>query len=100
MTGDAAVDTMTVKVRDNAREAALWGNGWTASMPTAFFRTVTISAFCPRCGGRRGTPHPHRFHVDDEWHTVDVWSNSCGHTDMYDAVLAEADREESRPCAD
>lgn len=55
---------------------------------------VTIGTLCPRCGGPRGTPvRCNLFSSDDDaWHNVDAWHNPCGHTDMYLAVLAEADR--------
>lgn len=82
-------DTMTVTVRDDAAEARAWGHGGGLR-----FRTVTISAFCPRDGQRRGTPYNHRFPNDGDWYNVDRWDNPCGHVDMYDAVLAEADAAE------
>lgn len=84
---------MTVIVRDNAAETRLWNSGrWAASAPTAIIRTVVISAFCPQCGRRRGTPHGFNFYVDGEWHHVHRWDNPCGHIDMYDDVITEADR--------
>jgi hypothetical protein len=79
-------DTMTVRVRDEAAESRAWGHGGGAPV----FRTVTISAFCPLDGQRRGTPHSHRFADDGDWYNVDRWDNPCGHTDYYAAVLAEA----------
>ncbi|MFD4315073.1 hypothetical protein [Streptomyces sp. NPDC058548] len=51
--------------------------------------TVTVAPECPRCGGPRGEARPHRFSEDGAWYIVDKWSNGCGHTDSYDAVLAE-----------
>ncbi|WP_019548518.1 hypothetical protein [Streptomyces sulphureus] len=51
--------------------------------------TVKVAAECPRCGGPRGTAVPYRFHEDGDWYVVDKWDNPCGHTDVYDAVLAE-----------
>lgn len=60
-------------------------------------RRATIEARCPQCGGPRGvdidgqsTVRNHNFHEDGEWLSVDVWTNPCGHVDMYEAVLAEA----------
>jgi hypothetical protein len=51
--------------------------------------TVEVAAQCPRCGGPRAAGKPHRFAEDGQWLTVDRWSNPCGHTDPYAAVLAE-----------
>jgi hypothetical protein len=51
--------------------------------------TVEVAAQCPRCGGPRGKAKPQRFVEDGEWLVVDRWSNPCGHTDPYAAVLAE-----------
>lgn len=80
--GQVADTTMTVRVIDRS----MWGR----SVPYPQIAEVTISAFCPRCGQRRGAPWPHRFHEDGEWLTCDRWDNPCGHVDMYENVLAEA----------
>jgi hypothetical protein len=85
-TGDTA-ETMTVTVRDHAAESP-WGSGWTNPK----VREVTISAFCPTCGGRRGEPQGSNQCDDGAYYWVQVWSNPCGHVDMYDAVIAEAAR--------
>lgn len=80
----AALDTMTVTVRDRAAEAP-WGCGPTSPVT----RTVTISAFCP-CGGRRGEPRGLNSCDDGAYFWVQVWDNPCGHVDFYEQVLAEA----------
>lgn len=72
-------DTMTVRVADRRHDP----------VGHAAIRTITISAHCPQCGGRRGAPYEHRFSDDGEWKTADRWDNPCGHTDMYEAVLVE-----------
>lgn len=74
--------TMTVRVVDRS--------GWGRSGAYPAIRQVTISARCPACGGRRGTPRNHNFHEDGEWLSCDRWDNLCGHVDRYEAVLAEA----------
>lgn len=79
-------DTMTVRVLDRGAQERAWGHGGGAPV----IRTVTISAFCPQDGQRRGTPYNHRFHEDGDWYNVDCWDNPCGHKDMYTAVLAES----------
>jgi hypothetical protein len=55
---------------------------------------VTIGTLCPTCGGRRGTPARGNLYssTDGTWRNVDSWQNPCGHTDMYAAVIAEAER--------
>lgn len=52
--------------------------------------TVTIRPTCPRCGGPRGIVRPHSFVKDGARLVCDTWTNSCGHQDTQDAVLAEA----------
>lgn len=83
---DPAPETMTVTVRDRSREAP-WGVGVT----TPVTRKITISAFCPRCGQRRGEPQGLNQCDDGAWYWVQVWTNPCGHLDMYEDVLSEAD---------
>lgn len=61
------------------------GDGW-----TYYPLSIKISATCPRCGGKRGDPYPHRFYEDGEWFTVDRWDNPCGHIDKYFAAYKEA----------
>ena len=78
--------TMTVRGRDGAAESATWGSG--SFRPVV--RTVTIPASCPTCGGVRGIPSMHRQYEGGEWFLVDVWTNPCGHLDMYDDVIREA----------
>lgn len=82
----ATDETMTVIVRDAAVEAASWGSGPFSPALT----TVTISACCPVCAGRRGAPANRRQHEDGVWFQVSVWQNPCGHLDMYSAVIKEA----------
>ncbi|MFF4388511.1 hypothetical protein ACFY0G_17290 [Streptomyces sp. NPDC001552] len=57
--------------------------------------TVTVAATCPQCGGPRGEASASRFSEDGAWYTVDRWSNPCGHTDLYENVLAEHHRFET-----
>lgn len=76
-------ETMTVTVM--YRNNFFGGDGW-----TYYPKTVTISAFCPVCGGRRGTPTWHQQCEDGEWFQVNVWENTCGHKDTYKDVLIEA----------
>ena len=78
-------DSMTVTVRDRSAESP-WGSGRTAPVT----RQVTISAYCPRCGRRRGQPQGLNQHDDGAWYWVQTWTNPCGHVDMYTSVLREA----------
>ncbi|TYB71216.1 hypothetical protein FXF51_01910 [Nonomuraea sp. PA05] len=75
-----------VKVRDYSAEAP-WGVGLTNPV----VRAIVISAYCVVCGCPRGMPR--RIHqCDDGVHYwPDVWNNPCGHTDMYEAVIKEAE---------
>jgi hypothetical protein len=77
-------ETMTVRVIDRS--------GWGTSAPYPAIYTVVISAHCLVCGERRGEPRNHNFHEDGEWLACDVWDNPCGHVDMYETVLTEANR--------
>lgn len=71
-------DTMTVRIRHNGE---LRG-----------YRTVTVAARCPACGGPRGwdtvwpISAPHR----GDLLTVDRWTNPCGHQDTYLSMLRES----------
>lgn len=76
---------MTVLVRDRAAEAT-WGSGPTNPV----VRRVTVSARCPRCGGPRGEARGLNQHDDGAWYSVDVWTNQCGHEDLYRDVVREA----------
>lgn len=78
-------ETMTVTVRDRSREAP-WGYGPTNPVT----RKITISAFCPIDGQRRGEPHGLNSCDDGAWYWVQVWDNPCGHADMYVDVIEEA----------
>lgn len=78
-------DTMTVTIRDRSAEAP-WGYGLTAPIT----RMVTISAFCPVCGERRGEPRGMHQCDDGAWYWVQVWENPCGHIDRYADVVIEA----------
>ena len=82
---DQAPETMTVRVRVRAAESE-WGHGFT----NPCVRTVTISAYCPTCGGRRGTPANLNQCDDGAFFSTDIWTNACGHIDSYPAVVAEA----------
>lgn len=85
MPENTTTETMTVTVRDRSAESP-WGSGMTNPRT----RTVTISALCPRCGGRRGEPRGLNQHDDGAWYWVQVWDNPCGHVDMYTDVVREA----------
>lgn len=85
-------DTMTVTVRDRTAESP-WGSG----PLTPVTRQITISAFCPRCGLRRGQPNGLNQHDDGAWYWVQTWTNPCGHVDMYADVLREAGAVLHRP---
>lgn len=78
-------ETMTVTVRDRSAERP-WGSGLTNPV----VREVTISAFCPVCGERRGEPSGLNQCDDGAFFWVQVWSNPCGHVDMYADVVVEA----------
>lgn len=79
--------TMEVTVRDRSAEAP-WGVG----LINPVVRTITISAFCPVCGGRRGEPQGLNQCDDGAYYWVQVWTNPCGHTDMYADVVIEAEK--------
>jgi hypothetical protein len=79
------METMQVTVRDRSREAP-WGQGLTNPVT----RKVTISAFCPVCGGRRGEPQDLKQHDDGVSYWVQIWDNPCGHVDLYEDVVKEA----------
>ena len=83
-------DTMTVTVRDRSAEAP-WGVGLTQPVT----RKVTISAFCPIDGQRRGEPRGLNQYDDGAHYWVQVWDNPCGHTDMYGAVIKEAREQDA-----
>lgn len=78
--------SMRITVRDRASESA-WGSGPTNPRT----RTVTISAFCPTCGARRGQPRGLNTCDDGTFYWVQVWDNPCGHVDHYVDVIREAD---------
>lgn len=86
-TADDPHATMTVRVRDESAEAP-WGSGPTDPA----VRTVTISAFCPvdDCGRHRGKPRNLNQSEDGAYFSSDIWTNPCGHTDYYTAVVQEA----------
>ena len=78
-------ETMTVTVRDRSSEPP-WGVGLIQPVT----RQITISAFCPQDGQRRGEPAGLNQCDDGAWYWVQTWRNPCGHSDMYTAVIAEA----------
>lgn len=51
---------------------------------------ATVACECPKCGGPRGEPESRSFYDDGDTYTANVWTNPCGHVDMYDDVLKEA----------
>jgi hypothetical protein len=82
--------SLTVRVRDRSAEAP-WGYGLTSPI----VRTLTIADTCPRCGGPRGEPSNLNECDDGAYYSVDVWTNPCGHVDLYADVVREA-REDNR----
>jgi len=56
---------------------------------------VTISAYCSKCGERRGEPQGNNSCDDGAFYWVQVWENPCGHLDLYTDVIAEARALES-----
>lgn len=83
--GRPSDERMIVRVADRRR----------SPVGHATIRTISISIACPQCGNRRGPVTNHNFYDDGEWLSCDRWENPCGHVDMYDAVLAEAERAAS-----
>ena len=81
----APAETMTVTVRDRSAEAP-WGVGLTDPVT----RKITISAFCPLDGQRRGEPRGPNWCDAGAYYLVQVWDNPCGHTDTYADVINEA----------
>lgn len=79
--------TIEVCVRDRSAEAP-WGVGLTNPV----VRRVTISAYCPACGGPRGERRGLNQCDDGAYYWVEVWDNPCGHVDRYEAVVVEAER--------
>jgi hypothetical protein len=78
-------ETMTVTVRDRSREAP-WGVGLTSPVT----RKITISAFCPIDGQRRGEPQGRNDCDDGAYYWVQTWQNPCRHIDSYADVVNEA----------
>lgn len=79
---------MRVTVVDRDAMRRIW------NMPGLFrviLRTVTIADTCPVCGGKRGEPVKRLFHEDGESYCADTWVNPCGHIDLYQNVLREAE---------
>ncbi|MFD6097174.1 hypothetical protein ACFVWN_20495 [Nocardiopsis flavescens] len=87
--GRYTIPTLTVRIRVHSAESR-WGSGPFSPV----VRPVVLDALCPQCGGLRGEPRNHRQHEDGVWFSVDIWSNPCGHTDTYAAVVEEAARRE------
>lgn len=79
------METMQVTVRDRSAEAA-WGSGPT----NPHIRTLTISANCPACQGPRGEPQGQNTCDDGAYYWVHIWTNPCGHVDLYADVVVEA----------
>lgn len=53
--------------------------------------TFTIADTCPRCGGSRATVQWKVALYDGHNRMiVDIWTNPCGHVDLYTALRAEA----------
>lgn len=51
---------------------------------------VKISAYCPKCGARRGSLYGGKAYDGSVACFVDCWDNPCGHTDLYNDVYKEA----------
>lgn len=79
-------DTITVTVRDRSSETACGSPGYRDPVT----RTITIDAYCPVCGQRRGEPFGKNEHDDGARYSVQGWENPCGHKDTWVAVLEEA----------
>lgn len=92
---NSAPETMTVTVRDRSREPA-WGQGLTSPVT----RTITISAFCPKDGQRRGEPQGRNECDDGAFYWIQVWDNPCGHVDLYEDVIKEAAALQARQAQD
>ena len=82
-------ELLSVTVMDREAYARAWNNGH-AGPPTAYLRTVEIGDRCAQCGEPRGEIKGYYHCEDDEWFSGSVWTNPCGHLDMYPNVLAEA----------
>lgn len=54
-----------------------------------FSMTVTISDYCPKCGGKRGVPYKGFSYDGSRRLVVDCWENPCGHVDKYSEVREE-----------
>lgn len=75
--------TMSVMVRDRVAENR-------DSAPIV--RALIISSFCSRCGIRRGTPETVRYrHFDGSDVEASQWSNPCGHPDIDEDIITEAE---------
>ena len=57
-----------------------------------FSMTVTISDYCPKCGGKRGVPYKGFSYDGSRRLVVDCWENPCGHVDKYSEVREEVRR--------
>jgi len=60
-------------------------------------QVVTVSAFCPYCAQRRGTPELVGCRCGEHECWVDVWHNECGHADNWESILDEAAQQCARP---
>lgn len=78
-------ETMTVTVRDLSSESE-WGHGLSGPVT----RKATISAFCPKCGGRRGEPKGLNYCDDGARYWAQTWKNPCGHVDSHMSVIEES----------
>jgi hypothetical protein len=82
------METMTVIVRDRRPEDNYHYG--------PYLKRITISAFCPKCGQRRGEPVLRPYYEDGESYDVHNWTNPCGHLDLYAEVIEEAERWEAK----
>ena len=73
-----------------------WGQPGPTPHMRSYLRTVEIGDTCQVCGGPRGTPRNSYRCENDDWYSVSVWDNPCGHLDRYPAVLAEAQTRQAR----
>ena len=60
--------------------------------PYPIIRAVTVDWTCPVCGGPRGEPRGYNFYEDGDTYHCHRWDNPCGHVDLYEIVINEAQR--------
>lgn len=60
-----------------------------AGYPGNVLYKISISDYCPVCGGKRGEPFETISWDGSRRLAVDGWKNPCGHVDKYSAVREE-----------